>query len=212
MPARFAAKEGHVRIRRFWGLSVPDWAVLGTAGLLALSLALPWLSYAGFTIRPADYLSFWGPVGVFAVLLIAVSVAGRWPYTRWLALVPLASGCLLLGSLLTVGGAVLALNALLARLPWQEATDLAQTVSRLAGLARLPTAEIDRLRDTILRLATDPEVLPQAGYWLCGLSAALLIVAGYWKIVECFAVPTARATGEPATAQDHGSRPSAGQS
>jgi hypothetical protein len=181
-----------MRVRRYWGLSLPDWGVLVAAGLLALSLVLPWLSYVGFTLRPYDYVGVWGLVGVFAVLVIAATVAGRWPYTRWLAVVPLGGGCVLLGGLLSVAGAVLAVNGLLGQLPWQEATELAQTVSRLASLARMPTAEVDRLRDTILRLAAEPQVSFLAGYWLCGLGAAASIFAGYWKIVECFAAPAAR--------------------
>lgn len=167
-------------------LSLADWGVVGATILLDLSLLLPWASLGGYVIRPAELLGVWALVGLLALIVLASVLAGRWPHTRWLALVPLGSGCLLLGVLGGVAGAVLALNPLLARLPLQEANDIAQTAARLAGLARLPTDEINRLAAVVNRFALEPQVSFRAGSWLFGASAVALIVVGYRKVVECF--------------------------
>src|SRR4051812_38887370 len=126
-----AERQAH---RPLASLSRVDWGIVAATLLLAWSLILPWISVGGYVIRPTDVLGSWILVGLLAFIVLATVVAGRWPYTRWLAVVPLVSGCLLLGVLGGVAGAVRALNPLLASLPWQEANDAAQTASRLAGI------------------------------------------------------------------------------
>ncbi len=80
-----------------------------------------------------------------------------------------------------------------ARLPWQDASEITQTVSRLAGLARLSVTQIDTLDTVVSRFAAEPQLSIRAGIWLFGASAIVLIVAGYRKIVEYFAEPVSRA-------------------
>src|SRR5262249_1195963 len=96
-------------------LSLADWGVIAAAVVLDLSLILPWVSLGGLVIRPAELLGAWALVGLLALIVLATVMAGRWSYTRWLGLVPLVCGGLLLGVLVGVAGAVLALNPLLAR-------------------------------------------------------------------------------------------------
>lgn len=174
--------------RALAGLSLADWGVVAAALLLEWSLLLPWVGFGGYLIVPAELLGTWALVGLLAVIVAASVVAGRWPYTRWLALVPLASGCLLLGVLGGVVGAVLALNPLLARLPLQEANELAQLVSRVAGFTRLNVDQLERFIAVVNRFALEPQVSFRAGSWLFGASAVALIVVGYRKIVECFSL------------------------
>jgi hypothetical protein len=176
----------HLR-RALASLSLPDWGVVGATLLLDLSLLLPWVSVAGFVLRPADLLGAWALVGLLALIVLATVVAGRWPYTRWMALVPLVCGCLLLGVLAGVGGAVLALNPLLAQVPWQEANEVAQTATRVAGVLRLSIDQLDRLSAVAGRFAGEPQLSLQPGSGLFGASAVALIVVGYRKIVERFA-------------------------
>jgi hypothetical protein len=192
MPAASAAHHGippmnaHLsRLRT--SLSPTDWGIVAVALILDISLILPWVSFGGMQVRPADLLGTWALVGLLALIVLATVVAGHWPYTRWLALVPLVGGCLLLGVLFGVAGVALALNPLLARLPWQEANEIAQTASRLAGIVRLPTAEMDRLGSTVNRFALEPLIAFRVGSGLFGASALALIVVGYHKIVQCFA-------------------------
>jgi hypothetical protein len=107
-----------------------------------------------------------------------------------MALLPLVSGCLLLGLLAGVAAAVLALNPLLARLPWQEANEIAQTASRVAGFLRLSIEQLDRLSVVASSFALEPQLSLRVGCWLFGASTLALIVVGYHKIVECFADAT----------------------
>jgi hypothetical protein len=167
-------------------LSLADWGVVALTLVLDLSLLMPWVSLAGYVIRPIDLHGAWALVGLLALIVLATVVAGRWPYTRWLALVPLGSGCLLLGVLGGVAGAVLALNPLLARLPWAEANDLAATVRRVAGFVGLNVDQLDRLSAMANRFALEPQVGFHTGCWLFAAGALALIVVGYRKIAECF--------------------------
>ena len=174
--------------RRVLGsLSLADWGVVGAALLLDVSLLLPWVSLGGFVIRPLDLGAAWALVALLAFVVAATVVAGRWPYTRWLALVPLVSGCLLLGLLGGVAAVVSALNPLLARVPWQEANEIAQTASRVAGFLRLSVEQLDRLSATASAFVAEPQLSLRAGCWLFGASAVALIVVGYREIVERFA-------------------------
>src|SRR3954452_12550572 len=159
-------------------LSRVDWAVVATTLLLAWSLILPWISVGGYAIRPTDVLGGWVLVGLLACIVLATVVAGRWPYTRWLALLPLVSGSLLLGVLAGVAGAVLALTPLLASLPWQEANDVAQMASRLAGILHLSIDQLDRLSTIANRFAREPQLSFHVGSGLFGVSALVLILAG----------------------------------
>jgi hypothetical protein len=168
-------------------LSRADWGVVAAAVLLDVSLLLPWVSLGGFVIRPADLRGAWALVALLVLTVLASVTAGRWPYTRWLALVPLVGGCLLLGLLAGIAMAVLALNPLLARLPWQEANEIAQTASRVAGFLRLSIDELDRLSAAASAFAAEPQLSFRVGCWLFGASAGALTVVGYRKVVECFA-------------------------
>jgi hypothetical protein len=173
---------------RVAGLSLADWGIVAAAVLLDLSLVLPWLRFGPYVVRPAELRGGWVLVGVLAFIVVATVVAGRWPYTRWLALVPLVGGCLLLGVLGGAVGAVLVLNPLLARLPWQEANELAQAVSRVADLLRLSNESVARVSGAVSQFALEPGIVFAPGSWLFGASALALIVVGYRKIVERFAI------------------------
>jgi hypothetical protein len=164
-----------------------DWGILAATLVLAVALYLPWLLVVGFVVRPADLSGVWVLVGVLVLILVAALVAGRWPYTHWLALVPVISGCLLLGVLVGIGLAIEAVRTALASLPLAEADNLVQTVNRLAALARLPTGDLDRLRDLTTRLASQPQIAFQPGYWWFGAGAIGLIVAGCLKLAASFA-------------------------
>ena len=168
-----AERQAH---RPLASLSRVDWSVVAATLLLAWSLILPWISVGGYVIRPTDVLGSWILVGLLAFIVLATVVAGRWPYTRWLAVVPLVSGCLLLGVLGGVAGAVRALNPLLASLPWQEANDAAQTASRLAGILRLSIDQLDRLSTIADRFMREPQLSFHAGSGLFGVSALALIL------------------------------------
>jgi hypothetical protein len=174
---------------RWVGLTLPDWGILVATLLLDLSFVLPWLLFLGFTIRPADLLITWALVGLLVGIVAAAVGAGRWPYTRWLALVPLLGGCLLLGILAGVAAAALTIAPVLDSLPLAEANEVVQTLSRLAALVRLPTGDLDRLRDLTARLSTEPRIAFQSGFWLFGVGALGLIVAGYQKLAAVFASP-----------------------
>jgi hypothetical protein len=115
-----------------------------------------------------------------------------------MGLVPLVVGFLLLGVYLGVAATVLVINPRLAGLPWQEASEIVETVSRLADLVRMPSNEIARLRNVVNRFALEPQISLQAGSWLFGLSALALIVMGYRKIVECFTQETTPPAMAPA--------------
>ena len=157
--------------RRWLGLTLPDWGILVATLLLDLSLVLPWLVFLGFAIRPADLFVTWALVGLLVGIVVAAVGAGRWPYTRWLALVPLLGGCLLLGILAGVAAAALAIAPVLASLPLAEVNEVVQTVSRLVALVRLPSGDLDRLRDLTARLSAEPRIAFQPGFWLFGLGA-----------------------------------------
>ncbi len=174
---------------RWLGLTLPDWGILVAALLLDLSLVLPWLLVLGFTIRPADLFVTWALVGLLVGIVVAAVGAGRWSYTRWLALVPLLAGCLLLGLLAGVAAVALAIAPVLASLPLAEVNEVVQTVSRLAALVRLPSGDLDRLRDLTARLSSEPRIAFQPGFGLFGISALGLIVAGYLKLAAVFTSP-----------------------
>jgi len=108
--------------RGFVGLTLADWGILATSVLLVLSFALPWATFGSFVIRPTNRLELWIPMVVMLPIVLATLVAGRWRYTRWMALVPLVSGFFLIGIDLGVIGAVVVLNSILAGLPWQQRT------------------------------------------------------------------------------------------
>jgi hypothetical protein len=92
---------------------------------------------------------------------------------------------------------VLVLNPLLASLPWQDATEVIQTLTRLASVARLQADELERLNRVVSRFALEPQISIQVGCWLFLLSALGLIVVGYRKIVESFSSATPAHTELP---------------
>jgi hypothetical protein len=172
-------------------LALVDWVVVGAAAIVDLSLILPWLSLGGYALRPVELAGAWLIVALLVAVVLATVFAGRWPRTRWLALLPLGSGCLLLGLLAGVVGVAWALNPLLAGLPWSDVNALLETIGGVAGLLRLPLQQIEGPRAIIQGFTAEPQIGFRAGSWLFGLGAVALIAAGYRKVVATFAGPPA---------------------
>ena len=155
---------------------------LGAYGLLAVSLYLPWYQVRELIVRPGELPFAWALIVVLVVLAGLVVVARRCGPGRWLRPLPLAVGCFMLGLLVCLALAPLAVNALVARVLGQPADALA---AELQGLARLPVvggqvAEWQELlRSLPGRLAIDLE----PGLAVFAVGAVLLVASGYHGVM-----------------------------
>jgi hypothetical protein len=51
-------------------LSLADWGVVALTLVLDLSLLMPWVSLAGYVIRPIDLHGAWALVGLLALIVV----------------------------------------------------------------------------------------------------------------------------------------------